>query len=221
MSVDLNKELTGVPATVYGSDYNAHLLEEYKLYVGMADKISERRQTANTFFLAINSAVITALGIAWPADVVAVKMPWFFVAATVGGLLCLSWYRLLKSHKDLNSAKFTIIGKLEELLPVRPYAAEWKLVGEGKVSRLYLPFTHIETKIPCFFMMLYVGLAIIVPLTQRNPPVPEKAQTTVFVEGNSCSSLPPTSAQEAKPKSPALTEEPGQQVTRPKKGKTL
>src|SRR5256885_4461010 len=36
-------------------------LEQYKLYVEMADRISSRRLTANSFFLTINSAII-ALG---------------------------------------------------------------------------------------------------------------------------------------------------------------
>ena len=38
----------------YGEKYKEHLLEQYKLYVEMADRISGRRQTANSFFLSIN-----------------------------------------------------------------------------------------------------------------------------------------------------------------------
>jgi hypothetical protein len=33
-----------VPISEYGEHYQDHLLEQYKLYVQMADKISERRQ---------------------------------------------------------------------------------------------------------------------------------------------------------------------------------
>ena len=31
----------------YGTNYQAHLLEEYKLYVEMADRVSQRRAVAN------------------------------------------------------------------------------------------------------------------------------------------------------------------------------
>jgi hypothetical protein len=186
MNVNLDDELRGAPPAGYGNDFSTHLLEEYKLYVSMADKISERRQAANTFFLAINSAVITALGITWPSEIGASKFSWFIVVSAVGILLCLSWNRLLRSYKDLNSAKFVIIGKLEGYLPVRPYAAEWKLVGEGKVSRQYLPLSHIELKIPFFFMLLYIALAGIVPLTANGSPATEKTPTTIFVEENGC-----------------------------------
>lgn len=43
-------------------DYQAHLLEQYKLYVGMADKISERRQSANSYFLSLNTALLGFVG---------------------------------------------------------------------------------------------------------------------------------------------------------------
>ena len=39
----------------------AQLLEQYKLYVEMADRISQRRGAANTFFLTFNTAVVGAL----------------------------------------------------------------------------------------------------------------------------------------------------------------
>src|SRR5262245_9792406 len=42
--------------------FQNHLLEQYKLYVEMADRISQRRGTANTFFLTVNTAIIGALG---------------------------------------------------------------------------------------------------------------------------------------------------------------
>src|SRR3989442_10768421 len=37
-------------------------LEQYKLYVEMADRISARRQTANEFFLSVNTAIVALLG---------------------------------------------------------------------------------------------------------------------------------------------------------------
>ena len=46
----------------YESEYNAHLLEQYKLYVQMADNISARRQTANSFFLTLNTTIAGLVG---------------------------------------------------------------------------------------------------------------------------------------------------------------
>ena len=41
--------------------YNDHVLDQYKLYVEMADRISSRRLTANSFFLSLNSILIAFL----------------------------------------------------------------------------------------------------------------------------------------------------------------
>ena len=41
----------------YGEDYRAHLLEQYKLYVEMADRVSQRRDQSNRFYVTIVSAL--------------------------------------------------------------------------------------------------------------------------------------------------------------------
>jgi hypothetical protein len=52
------------PATYPGGaeKYVDALLEQYALYVEMADRISSRRGLANTFFLTLNSAILTLVG---------------------------------------------------------------------------------------------------------------------------------------------------------------
>src|SRR5215470_12970220 len=42
--------------------YQAHLLEQYKLYVEMADRVSQRRLTTNSYFLSINTAILAFVG---------------------------------------------------------------------------------------------------------------------------------------------------------------
>ena len=41
----------------YGDKYSAHLLEQYKLYVEMADRVSQRRDQSNRFYVTIVSAL--------------------------------------------------------------------------------------------------------------------------------------------------------------------
>ena len=61
-SVDLSQVFSESKAK-YGEKYDEHLLQQYLLYVQMADKISERRSLANTFFLTANTAILSAFGI--------------------------------------------------------------------------------------------------------------------------------------------------------------
>ena len=60
--MDINKKLESVKKEQYGNDYSLHLLEIYKIYVEMTDRISTRRQSANSFFLSINTLLIALVG---------------------------------------------------------------------------------------------------------------------------------------------------------------
>jgi len=164
--MDLDEALYKTPASKYGAEYQNHLLEQYKLYVQMADKISERRQSANSFFLTVNTVLVTFLGLVASPDVgdnpglvASPPLPWVLVVAVAGVVLCYSWYRLVRSYKDLNSGKFKVVHAIESRLPASPYDAEWEAVGRGEDKNLYLPFTHIEIYIPWVFAALYVLLA--------------------------------------------------------------
>ena len=45
----------------YGENYQDHLLEQYKLYVEMADRVSQRRDQSNRFYVTIISALVALL----------------------------------------------------------------------------------------------------------------------------------------------------------------
>jgi hypothetical protein len=142
-----------------GSNDSAQfILEQYKLYVEMADRISERRGTANTFFLTFNTGLVSALAAFYeklqtvPPEVAAA----LYAAAVV---LSLTWLALLRSYRNLNSAKFMVIGVMEERLPSSPYwGAEWKALDEGKNWRTHIPFGKIEALVPVVFALIYIYL---------------------------------------------------------------
>jgi hypothetical protein len=131
------------------------VVEQYKLYIEMTDRISQRRQTANSFFVSVNTAVVALLGY------VNAKLPdaaerFYILISFSGVVLCLLWYQLIKSYRDLNTAKFAVVHTIEQLLPLKPYTAEWDYVGRGQHSRFYKPFTHIELYVPWLFFALYL-----------------------------------------------------------------
>lgn len=137
----------------YGQNYKTHLLEQYKLYVEMADRISSRRQSANSFFLSINTAIIALMSYINLGYKNSSSFYW--LVSLAGMALCFMWYRLVRSYKDLNTAKFKVIHEMEAKLPIAPYGLEWEKVGKGKNSKLYLPFTHIEIYIPWVFFVIH------------------------------------------------------------------
>ncbi len=137
------------------------LLDQYKLYVEMADRISARRQNANTFALSVNTALIALVGYVQTQDSTVLKEGFFWAVAAAGLILNFVWYRMVRSYRDLNTAKFLVIHEIEKRLVISPYAAEWEAVGRGKDRKLYLPFTHIEIWIPWIFFSLHVLILVL------------------------------------------------------------
>jgi len=76
----------------------------------------------------------------------------------------MAWFWLIRSYRQLNTAKFQVIGALEERLPASPYwRAEWFALGEGKDKSKYWPLTHLEQWVPLLFVAIYVtGFAAVV-----------------------------------------------------------
>ncbi len=141
----------------YGLEYDKHLFEQYKLYVEMVDRISARRMLANSFFVGVHTALITAFTVLLKEKVLQPTIIGFtpFIAVI---LLCFIWWRVVHSYRQLNSGKFKVVHALEQMLPVAPYDAEWTVLGGGKDSKLYLPLTHIENYVPVCFGILYAFL---------------------------------------------------------------
>lgn len=137
----------------YGVNYKEHCLEIYKMYVERADAISSRRESANTFFLSVNTVLIGLVGyLETSYSYESAKL----VVGVAGILLCYFWYRLLLSYKGLNTAKFQVIHEIEKKLALSPYDAEWEFLGRGKKSDCYKPFTHIEIWVPRIFLFIHL-----------------------------------------------------------------
>jgi hypothetical protein len=151
------ESLLGISKENYGESYNQHLLEQYKIFLTLIDKISDRRVSANTFFLTVNTGLAAAIGVL-RIDFKEVSIFLTLIGGISVIVLCYSWYRIIRSYRDLNKAKFKVIHEIEKLLPLRPYDAEWIALGKGENKNLYLPFTHIEIIVPWIFIILYIAL---------------------------------------------------------------
>ncbi|MFF4474439.1 hypothetical protein ACFYZ3_33400 [Streptomyces sp. NPDC001599] len=150
----------GLDARHYTADrekYQAAIMEQYRLCVEMADRISARRSLTNTFFLTVNAALLAAVG-AVGGTVLRGTPAWgLVVAGLVAVGQCGAWFLLITSYRQLNRAKYKVIGALEQRLPARSYDAEWAELGDGKTLRQYVPLTLVELWIPALFIVFYVA----------------------------------------------------------------
>lgn len=138
--------------------YHAAVFEQYNLCVEMADRISARRNLANTFFLTLHSTLLVFLG-AWLSQGHHRRTSVALASAALLVLLgmCATWWITVRSYQQLNKGKFEVIGAFEERLPARAFvAAEWRALGEGRDWRVYLPLSHVERWIPLLFAVAYL-----------------------------------------------------------------
>jgi len=138
----------------------ASLLEQYKLYVEMSDRVAQRRVAASTYFLSVNSAILAFVGYLTAKD----SAQGLWILALAGLVLCALWRRIIFSYRDLNTAKLLIVHRIEKRLPISPYDAEWEAMGRGVDPKRYRPLSHVESGVPVVFFILHlIVLARAVP----------------------------------------------------------
>lgn len=130
--------------------YQEHLLEQYKLCIEMANKISDRRIITNNFYLTINTAILSVYGL-----IKGKNNHQMVLLAFIGLIVSYSWCCIINSYKRINSAKYTTINKIEEELACCPYQYEWDIVCKYPS---YKRFSDVEKYIPYIFMISHSGL---------------------------------------------------------------
>jgi hypothetical protein len=100
--------------------------------------------------------VLTVVGVLWRDK--PTGAPTLLIAPLLLLLtLCLAWFLLVRSYRQLNSAKYAVIGALEQRLPAMPYRHEWAALDEGSKRSSYWPLSRVEQWIPVIFATGYVA----------------------------------------------------------------
>ena len=141
----------------YGESFKADLFEQYKLYVDSAEKISERRVSANNYLLTVNAFLVTLYGLLAASPY---KGGWSVLVPVAGILVSLTWHRIITSYRDLNTVKFKVIHQLEREMPAALYDYEWQMAEKGQ-GKTYHPLSHLERWVPIIFIILHALLAFI------------------------------------------------------------
>lgn len=145
----------------YGTKSTEYLLEEYKLYVQMADNVSNRRAQANAFFISVLSALLLFLSLSGEGKPLGYTQDITYIAISIlSFLLCYIWHLNIQSYKQLNSAKFKVIHEIEQHLPYPCFNKEWDFAGRGKAKEKYRLITHTEQYVP--FIVAIPFLVILV-----------------------------------------------------------
>jgi len=134
--------------------------EQYKIIVDSAEKISEKRMSANNYFLTVNTALISLIGLLFTSKILSLNFNAIKLVSILGLIICVIWFFIVLSYKQLNSGKFALIHHIEKKLPIHLYADEWVKLGKGKDIKKYIPLSHIELIVPVVFFCLYLILLL-------------------------------------------------------------
>ena len=150
----IHKETVVTPAVDRDSWQEECFLEQYKLYVQTAETVSQRRADLGKVYTTILSTLIgigAALG-TWGTMGSRIST----VVSIVGLILCIVWALTLRSLKQLNSAKFNVIGEMEKTLPFPCFTREWEILSYKRGREKYFTFSKIEVWMPiaCGFAFL-------------------------------------------------------------------
>src|SRR5258707_15691750 len=85
------------------------LLEQYKLYVEMTDRVSARRGDTNKFYISLLTALLALLSIVVEKQLLLTLQSMILLLVGILGLvLCSTWVINLRSYRKLNSGKFKV-----------------------------------------------------------------------------------------------------------------
>lgn len=137
------------------------MIEQYKLYVELADRISDRRERTNRFYISLLSVLLALLSIVVGRNILDGFQTIVFVTIGILGLgLCILWNINIRSYRQLNSGKFKVIHEMEQNLPFSCYNREWEILGKGEEAKAYLQLTRVEQYVPIILTVPYLLLFI-------------------------------------------------------------
>lgn len=144
------------PTASWTADESKSVVDIYKVLIDMADKVSQRRQAANSFYLSVNTAIIGA-----SAYIETVRADWTstVVISIAGIAISALWARNIVSYRTLNAAKFRVINEIEETLPIAAYTAEWNYLDPDRDGIRHKAFHKVEIAVPWVFILVHVAQA--------------------------------------------------------------
>jgi len=146
---------------VYGGKYYEYLLEQYKLYVITADKIRERQQYTNNYFLIFNSIFVAIFGVLYGFASMTKQYMWQYLLLFAGFLVSITWGTFSSRSRQSNSVRLALIHEIESKLPMELHYSENKIMEENK-GNPYLNYSILEQYMPWIFAGIYILLMAMV-----------------------------------------------------------
>jgi hypothetical protein len=131
------------------------LMEQYKLYVEMTDRISSRRNWTNIFFLTLHAIIVGVMGLSLSRSPYVPQIGLLLMPLMGLLVLCYAWWRLTQWYRHMLTVRHNIIGQLEQRLPSSPSLAADRNDITSKEG-YFNPLNRMEKTLPFVFAILYI-----------------------------------------------------------------
>ncbi|OPY37887.1 MAG: hypothetical protein A4E35_00942 [Methanoregula sp. PtaU1.Bin051] len=123
------------------------IFRQYELMVNSSLQLTNWRQGANNFFLAVNAALLTIATYLYSLSPLT-----GIVIGVIGIAIAVLWHSTIIYFKALNKAKFNVIEEMEKQLPIPMFHLEYSHFKKENTKIA----TEIECGIPWLFGIAYV-----------------------------------------------------------------
>ncbi len=130
------------------SEERQKLLEIYKLHAVLADNVSQRRAGANRLFVGLLTGIAALFAFFLRQGAGDLPADFITMLALIGIAICLAWWIVIRSYRQLNTGKFKTLQELEKQLPYEFFTREWEYLGKGANTRRYRELTDVENYLP-------------------------------------------------------------------------
>jgi len=160
-SLASNLGTTLIQSAVFNSreDVNS-ILAQYAIMVDSWESLINRRQGVNQLYLSAGAALFTSIGalVGLSKDFRGTNIALaILILSMLGLLLCWNWMRTVSSYGILSQAKSKVISAMENVLPVRLFDAEWKVLQH----KMYKSTTETDKRTIGIFMSLFISVSLI------------------------------------------------------------
>lgn len=127
---------------------SSDLLEQYRIYVTLTDKLAERRQNNHGLYVVLSCLLLALIQSIFIFSSMFRNIGFgYFMLSVIGMVLCISWIINIIYNKRLINRKYKVIFEMEQQLPFQPYTREDRINYTG--------LSYLELVTPVLFFILF------------------------------------------------------------------
>ncbi|MBW1763503.1 MAG: hypothetical protein JRJ23_02010 [Deltaproteobacteria bacterium] len=149
----------------YGKDFQAHLLEQYKVVRSGITDLQNDRNTHNNFYLVILTGLVSVFGFLIKHFLSQNSQDWkllliFAIFPILSMVISVIWISLNNSYDKALEIRYGLLKEYENVLPSVPFTKEKDLRDNNKYIKVFDIFKCLANTFIVFNCLILIGLDV-------------------------------------------------------------